>query len=216
MTTMKVSAPAARRGRPKDPGKRVAILAAAKRLFASRGLAGTSMEAIASAAGVSKLTLYSHFSRKEALFQQAVVAKCEEHSPPDSFEFHPGEPLRKRLLTIAGGFLDLVMSEDAMNLYRMMAAEARSQGKLGKLFYDAGPRRTMALFTQLLVAADKSGEIEVRDPQRAAEQFFCLLKGTNHLRVMMGERRRPPPAEQQAHIRDTVDFFLHAYARKPR
>lgn len=211
---MKKHAPAARRGRPKDPGKRTAILEAAKHLFARDGLAETSMEAIAAEAGVSKLTLYSHFSRKEDLFQQAVMAKCEEHAPPASFTFKPGEPLRARLLAIAEGFLGLVMSDDAMNLYRMMAAEARSHSRLGKLFYDAGPRRTLDQFAQLLVVAHKAGEIVVDDPQRAAERFFCLLKGTDHLRVMMGERARPTPREQRAHIRDTVDFFLRAYATR--
>ena len=209
---MKKVAPVARRGRPKDPGKRAAILEAAKHLFASQGLAETSMEAIAAEAGVSKLTLYSHFSRKEDLFQQAVTAKCEEHSPPAAFEFKPGEPLRARLLAIADGFVGLVMSEDAMNLYRMMAAEARGQGRLGKLFYDAGPRRTLEQFAQLLITAHRAGEVEVHDPQRAAAHFFCLLKGTNHLRVMMGERTRPKRAETQAHIRDAVDVFLRAYA----
>ena len=36
------------------------------------------MEAIASEAGVSKLTLYSHFKDKEALFCAAVKATCIE------------------------------------------------------------------------------------------------------------------------------------------
>lgn len=214
---MKKDAPPARRGRPKDPGKRSAILEAAKHLFALNGLAATSMEAIAAEAGVSKLTLYSHFRRKEDLFQQSVAAKCEEHAPPEYFQMKQGEPLRERLITIGEGFLSLVMSEDAMNLYRMMAAEARSQTRLGKLFYAAGPQRTLDQFARLLVAAEKAGEIEVGDAGRAASHFFCLLKGTNHLRVMMGERKPPGTVETRAHIRDTVDLFLRAYGRsKPR
>lgn len=205
-----------RRGRPKDPGKRVAILNAAKHLFAQSGLAGTSMEAIAAAAGVSKLTLYSHFRKKEELFQQAVIAKCEEHAPPAFFEVKNGEPLRARLLTIAVGFLTLVMSKEAMDLYRMMAAEARGNSRLGKLFYAAGPQRTLDQFSRLLVAATRTGELHVRDPQRAASHFFCLLKGTNHLRVMMGARSCPSRAEMRAHIEDVVDLFLRAYAPRQR
>ena len=58
------STPAAR-GRPKDPAKRAAILDAAEKLFLSQGFTGTSMDAVAKEAGVSKLTVYSHFSDKE-------------------------------------------------------------------------------------------------------------------------------------------------------
>ena len=64
-------------GRPKDMAKRQAILEAAKILFLSNGYANTSMDAVALEAGVSKLTVYSHFTDKETLFTAAVVAKCE-------------------------------------------------------------------------------------------------------------------------------------------
>ena len=59
-------------GRPKDLEKRAAILAAAKQLFPEQGFDGTSMDAIATAAGVSKLTVYSHFTDKEGLFVEAI------------------------------------------------------------------------------------------------------------------------------------------------
>ena len=59
-------------GRPKDLGKRSSILEAAKRLFSMEGFAGVSMDQIAAEAGVSKLTVYSHFGDKEALFFAAV------------------------------------------------------------------------------------------------------------------------------------------------
>src|SRR5690606_2086124 len=72
-------------GRPKDLEKRAAILDAAKTLFPERGYEGTSMDAIAQAAGVSKLTVYSHFQDKDTLFVEAVKAKCEELLPQDLF-----------------------------------------------------------------------------------------------------------------------------------
>ena len=59
-------------GRPKDPAKRKAILEAAETLFLRNGYDGSSMDAIAAEAGVSKLTVYSHFTDKETLFAFAV------------------------------------------------------------------------------------------------------------------------------------------------
>ncbi len=55
--------------------QREAILAAAARLFAQRGYAGTSMNQVAEAAGLSKATLYHYFEDKYAL----LVHITEEH-----------------------------------------------------------------------------------------------------------------------------------------
>ena len=44
-------------GRPKDLGKRAAILGAAKEMFLDLGFNGVSMDGIAARAGVSKLTV---------------------------------------------------------------------------------------------------------------------------------------------------------------
>jgi AcrR family transcriptional regulator len=49
-------------------GKREAILRASAALFLKHGLRGTSMEAIARAAGIAKPTLYAYFEDKTAVF----------------------------------------------------------------------------------------------------------------------------------------------------
>ncbi len=55
---------ARRPGRPKDPAKREAILDAAQRLFYARGVGPVGLEDVAGTAGVSRMTLYSHFGGK--------------------------------------------------------------------------------------------------------------------------------------------------------
>jgi TetR/AcrR family transcriptional repressor of mexJK operon len=211
MRLIKTTAP--RRGRPKDPDKREAILAAAKHLFVEQGYAGASMDAIATAAGVSKLTLYSHFGGKDELFQQCVIAKCEEHAPRTLYDPASTLPLRRRLLSIGSAFVALVMSEEAIKFFRMMAAEAQQTGKLGRLFHDAGPQRTLNQFEELLAAAERTGELRIPRRRLAAHHFFSMLQGEHHMRVIMGERR-PPAKALRAHVEDVVEVFLRAY--KPR
>lgn len=216
MTARKPRKPPAQRsrGRPKDPDKRAAILKAAKRLFARHGLDGVSMDKLAHSARVSKLTLYSHFQSKEELFQQAVAEKCQEHTPPSIFDAHSPLPLRQRLIAIGNGFVGLVMSGEAMDLYRMMAAQGASGGKLGKLFFAAGPQRTLTQFSQLLDAACAAGELSVEDTHEAATHFFCLLKGIHHLCALVGARPIPSRAVQRRHVKQVVDLFLRAYRRR--
>jgi AcrR family transcriptional regulator len=50
------------------PTRRAAILRAAAAAFAERGFAGTSMDEVAGAAGISRLIVYRHFDTKEALY----------------------------------------------------------------------------------------------------------------------------------------------------
>ncbi|MGQ0698695.1 MAG: TetR/AcrR family transcriptional regulator [Panacagrimonas sp.] len=200
------------RGRPKDPDKRAAILAAAKKLITARGLAGTSMEDIAAEAGVSKLTVYSHFQNKEELFQQTIFSKCNDHWPEVLFDTLARQPLRSRLSMIGLGFLELVNSEEVLSLYRLLAADGNAPGKFGRLFWEAGPERTMQRFAQVLEVASRAGELSVPDPRQAAAHFFVLLKGEYHIKSLVGAAPPLEAAKRQAHVEEVLDLFLRAYA----
>jgi len=71
------------RGRPKDVTKRNDILLAASDLFLQRGFHGTSMDALAEAAGVSKATVYSHFTDKNVLYQALIQSKVTDYQLDD-------------------------------------------------------------------------------------------------------------------------------------
>jgi len=58
--------------------KRKAIVEAATTTFLQKGYLGTSMDEIATLAGVSKQTVYKHFADKEALFSELVTATVAE------------------------------------------------------------------------------------------------------------------------------------------
>lgn len=202
-------------GRPKDLGKGAAILQAAKRMFTAHGFDGVSMDQIAAAAGVSKLTVYSHFGDKEALFVAAVRAKCEEQMPPELFLAEQQGPLRPQLTGIARAFFALVTSDEALSMHRMMLTRS-SDERVRQMFWQAGPQRVQDAFAEFLQARVASGELVVPDIRRAASQFFCLLKGELHMRMASGLCGRPGKAEVDAHIAATVDLFLRAYGHDAR
>jgi TetR/AcrR family transcriptional repressor of mexJK operon len=208
----KVAAKPASPGRPKDLGKRAAILEAAKRLFSDEGFHGASMDQIAAEAGVSKLTVYSHFGDKEALFSAAVRAKCEEMLPDDLFAQELKGPLRAQLKVIANAFFALVSSDEAISTQRMMMALGQADDPLRKLFWEAGPQRTHDAFAAFLQARVEAGELEIADVSRAAEQFFSLIKGEMHGRMICGLCAKPSRGDVATHIEATVDMFLRAYA----
>ena len=58
------------------------MLDAALELLAERGVDGTSMDAIAERSGVSKATIYKHWSDKEALFLEVMADAHGLHRRP--------------------------------------------------------------------------------------------------------------------------------------
>lgn len=204
---MKPAAP----GRPKDLEKRAAILEAGKRLFPKQGFDGTSMDAIAAEAGVSKLTVYSHFNDKETLFKSVIEAKCEEQLPPGLFLPDLEGPIRGQLLTIARAFFALITSEESIALHRMMTSQAQPT-KLAQLFWEAGPKKLQAAFEAFLQAEVDGGQLEIPEVCRATSQFFCLLKGELHARMMCGCSEPLCAQAVEDHIAATVDMFLRAYS----
>lgn len=201
------------RGRPKDPAKHDAIIKAATRLFTELGLSGTSMEAVAAEAGVSKITVYSHFGNKEALFEETVLRKCGEHWPDELFDVCSSLPLEERLQQIGLGFLGLVYSPDVLSMYRLLISQSAQPTRFGELFWGAGPERTMSRLADLLRAADQRGQLRVPEPRRSAAHFFSLLKGEHHIKTLVGATEVASQSAISEHVDDVVKLFVQAHAR---
>ena len=67
------------------------ILAAAGKLFYTRGIRAVGVDAVAAEAGVSKRTLYSHYPSKDALIAAYLMARFKHIAPSDA-------PVREQIL----------------------------------------------------------------------------------------------------------------------
>jgi TetR/AcrR family transcriptional repressor of mexJK operon len=190
-----------------DP-KEAKIVAAAHAEFLEHGYAGTSMDSIAGRARVSKTTLYTRFSSKDALFAAVIAAECGRHGMRFRPEEFRGLPVEEALFRIGRRFVDLITSHEAVLAHRIVTAEASRFPEVAQAFFDAGPvqgRRTVAAY---LADAAERGELELDDPEFAASQLLMGLKGTCVAEVEFGVADVPPPAERDAHVRRVVRFFL--------
>lgn len=198
-------------GRPKDLIKREAILQAAKQLFLSLGYANTSMDAVAAAAGVSKLTVYSHFTDKQTLFGAAVMATCHAQLPDLVFELPEGAELEDVLLDIARRFHALITDPESVQLTRLIMAVGTQDPGFAEYFYEAGPQHVLAGMALLLDKLDARGWLKVEDAPRAAEHFFCLVKGAPDYRLLLGCAPPLSGDEAEAHVRSAVGVFIRAF-----
>src|SRR6476619_1614594 len=205
------SAPAksAAPGRPKDLEKGAAILEAAKRLVIAQAFDGTSMDQIAAEAGVSKLTVYSHFGDKETLFAAAAKAYCDQQLPSSLFESRPDVPLRERLLQFARACFTRIIAPEAVAGHRILCTPQMADSPLPQMFWEAGPKRVQDAFADLLRWRVAAGELAIDDIPRASSQFFTLVKGEPHAHLVFGCGGFCN-GDIDAHLAAPVDLFLRA------
>src|ERR1700761_5483404 len=174
-------------GRPKDMEKRAAILEAAKALFIRNAFAGTSMDAVAAEAGVSKLTVSSHFGDKDNLFREVIRARIQDLVPEDIFRYEPQADVREMLLKIALHHAHLECDVQNVGTFRAILSDCRQGNpRYGKLLWEEGPERTYGLMKQLLQQAVDAGQLDIPDVGSAAGQFLSLVKGEMLMRRMFG------------------------------
>lgn len=201
-----------RRGRPRDPDRMQRVLEAAAQQFVEQGFERASVEAIAKSSGVSKMTIYSYFPTKEALFE-AVVSKYTDAVfdalPPGALD--PAKP--EAALTLIGkGFLNLQRSDRVVGGFRMMFAAAGQQPEACQAFYRQGPEKIVSQVAEYLSAADAAGSLTMASPTMAAEQFLSLFSGCSHIRVLLG-LGKPSARADNALVKANVDLFLKAHRK---
>lgn len=201
-------------GRPKDMEKRAAILSAAKALFIRNAFAGTSMDAIAADAGVSKLTVYSHFGDKDNLFREVIRSRIQDLLPEETYFFDAHADIEEILLRVALTHAHLDCNAETVGTFRAILSDCRQGNpRYGKLIWEEGATRTHGLMERLLQQAVDAGKLDIEDVPRASMQFLTLIKGNLMMRQMFGCTDCPESyaREIETTARAGVVMFLRAY-----
>lgn len=200
----------ARRGRPRDPERLQRIVAAAAHQFHEHGLAGASMDAIAAEAGVSKMTVYSHFRSKGELFIAAVASRTAELMGAEMPPLDPRQP-RPALMAVGRAFLALIRDEQVVQHHRILFGLRDAHPEVRQAFHDQGPDRLMQALALYLAEAARQGTLAVRQPTLAADQFMGLFLGMGQLRHLLN-LGKPSAQEDEALLAANVDLFLKGHA----
>ena len=198
--------------------KRQAILEAATVAFLQNGYPGTNMDEVAARAGVSKQTVYNHFSDKETLFIEIVTRMTNAGSDAvhnDRGELPGRAGLAEFLRDYAYRQLKIVLTPRLMQLRRVVIGEVSRFPELGKCLYEGGPKRAMAALAKVLSELAERGLLAIDDAGIAASQFNWLIMSEPLNRAMLlGDESIPTPAALRRHAEEGVRLFLAAYAGK--
>lgn len=198
--------------------KRRVIRGAATELFLRNGYQGTSMDEVASVAGVSKQTVYKHFADKEGLFEEIVLATIDQVGEP----FYDAVPsledtadVERDLRTLARRLVAIVMRPHLLQLRRLVIAEAGRFPELGRTYFERGPGRTAEALAARFGQLASRGLLDVHDPTLAASHFLWLVVSIPLNAVMFGGSETQFTTRQLNRFADAgARAFLEGYRRR--
>lgn len=188
------------------------ILDAALSVFAAEGYSGTSMDAIAAKASVSKPTLYQYFGTKEQLFTEIMLA--ERNTMLLAFD-HPGTDMVSELHSFAWHYADTVMRPEFLSLARLIIGEAQRFPEIGRAYQAAGPDRVLAGMITYLTRQRDAGKLTFDDAELAAEDLWGLILSAPRNQALHLPDRIPTKPELARYINNGLRVFLKAYATDP-
>jgi TetR/AcrR family transcriptional repressor of mexJK operon len=198
--------------------KRRAIVEAAATVFLSNSYLGTSMDEIAARAGVSKQTVYKHFADKERLFSEIITAKVDEIANPNTNELlklGDAGDLEHDLRRFARRQLRAVMDPRHLQLRRLVIGESGRFPRVGRLFYERGPGRTIDALATVFERLASRGVLELDDPRLAAAHFNWLVMSIPlNQAMLLGEDEPATPTELNRYADAGVSAFLAAHSRR--
>jgi AcrR family transcriptional regulator len=167
------AAPARRGRRPGSPDTRATILTEARGLFASKGYAGTSVRAVAAAAGVDAALVHHYFGTKDDLFLAALQV--------------PLDP-REVLVPVAAGGIDGA-GERLLRTFLMVWDDEATRLPLLTLVrgvFDPEGQRLVRDGFMRMVLAPVAAALEVDDAELRMSLVASQLMGIVLVRYVVG------------------------------
>src|SRR4051812_1840766 len=164
--------PAGRRSSPGRPSREHAqrrheeLLDRALEVFLANGFEHSTVDSIAAAAGMAKLTIYARYPDKGALFEAAVQRAVDRWIVPiETLQALETDDLEETLVAIARIRLESYTSPAGIALQRILNAEGYQFPKLYRLAYDQGTVPALHFIAEVLRRHAATGTIELDDPE---------------------------------------------------
>jgi AcrR family transcriptional regulator len=174
------------------------VLSAALSLLTERGVAGTTIEAVARRSGVAKTTIYRHWPGQPALVFDAFDGALRAPADPDTGE------LRDDLVALLGGLADALSHSPAAALMPALLDAAEREPAFAELHHRLASYRHAPALAAIRRGITRGELPATSDPV----ELLDLLTGPLFYRRMFS--RRLPDRQFAEHI---VDHVLAGAAR---
>jgi TetR/AcrR family transcriptional repressor of mexJK operon len=199
-------------GRPKAAdveARTQELLHTAGTLFLKNGYTKTSLESIARAAHVAVRTIYVKFGGKEGLLAAVLAAKRHRFFRSQPMETDT-RPLREIVDDFAHQMYALVTSQEAMDLQRIVLAEAPTNPELAEAFWNSGPRMTREMLARFFARPDIRAQMR---PDLPFDLLPCHLMSTitGELAMnLMRPHRTVDPERAKCDLEGRLELFYYS------
>lgn len=187
--------------------RRAAFLKAARDVFLEYGYEAANMAEIVKRAGGSLSTLYAQFGGKKGLFEAMIDARVTDLTEQMHIELAAHAPLREGLRRIGEAFLFRQLEAEALDVFRLMVAQAKKFPELAETWGKRAPEAVRRALAEYLMDRAKAGEIKISNPEVAAAVFFDLVRARIQFRALLIPSYQPTEAE----VRETVDRAVKVF-----
>jgi TetR/AcrR family transcriptional regulator len=157
-----------------DGDTRAAILAAARRVFAERGLDGTSVREVAEAAKVNNAMIYYHFKDKDDLYQSVLSDSFSALTAIwDNEIFKSSAPVRQKIQRYIEGAIRFHQSNE--DLRRIMAMEFAASGGTSGLVCEKYFADSYNRLVGIIKEGMRTGELKKFDPAHAVASLIGII-----------------------------------------
>ena len=140
-----------------------AILAAARKVFTAKGMAGARMQDIADGAGINKSLLHYYFKNKEKLFEVIFLQEAEKFFPKINLIFQSDAPLFEKLEHFVNEYID-EMIENPYLPWFILNELNRDADQFLKKVWGLSARPKPAKFLEQMEKEIKKGTIKRINP----------------------------------------------------
>ena len=204
------------RGRPQarcDEETRAVIVDAARHAFAANGFAGTGMDSVARAAGVSTKTLYRLFPNKVVLFEGMVTERTDTLVSTVKLRACDGGDVEAALAEALVMCGELMLDGEVIALQRVVAGESDKFPDIAETFFNKAIMRTQGALADWLRVQVKRGTIAVDDVDIAAGMLLGMLALQPLRAAMFGHRPPPNRTEIEQRAKACAALFLRGCRR---
>ena len=129
------------------------LINTAGQLFLEMGYGKVSLELIARQAHVAVRTIYVKFGGKAGLFKAVLIANRDKFIAPQKME-QDSRPFKDIVGDFSEHFLEMINEPDALEVQRMVIAEARINPEVAHSFFEAGPRQSREMLARFFERPD--------------------------------------------------------------
>jgi AcrR family transcriptional regulator len=179
---------------------------AAVATFLEHGYDGATMEAIATAAGITKRSLYARYADKRAVFADVIPWALSRHETVGSDDIPEQEDISEALLKI--GRAALKRATDPANV-RLIRIAMNESGRFPEFNVTAdsmmwsGRQRALV---KVLRRAEAMGAAKIDDVELAAEHFLAMVELVPGRMADFGIYRSK--RQEDRHLKSAVELFI--------